>query len=119
MEDLVRASDITDAMTTIRVQKDKIVEALDELSKWKIETTVEIVPETLELRVTVQKLNGQGFIKTFTKEEALYYERDPNTMVQNVIELIVERLVTPVLVDELSLTIKHALQNIGKIARMP
>jgi hypothetical protein len=119
MEDLVRASDITDAMTTIRVQKDKLVEALNELSKWKIEAHVEVVPSTLELKVTVQKLNGQGFIKTFTKEQALYYKDDPATLVTTVVMLIEQQLITPTLVEELTPQVSAALKNITKIARMP
>lgn len=118
MEDLVRASDMTDAMRTIRSLSDQLTTLHSQLGQWQITVTTEVDIKTLDLKVTVNKPNGHGFIKTFTKEDVLYYQQDPAALVSYMVDLIFDQLFRQQITNTITADMTISVQNISKMARM-
>lgn len=116
MHDLVRASDLADAHRKLLVAAEKVQEAMADLGKWKIDFKFEIMPTNFDFRVTMNKGNGAGFIRTFTVQEVLYYKDDPNSLILQIVEMAFVKLLRDVIVNEIAPSINKSVANISKLA---
>jgi hypothetical protein len=109
---------MTSAMTTIKAQGTKLNDAVAELAKWKVDLTVEVVPSGggFGMKLVARKPNGQGFTKTMTPEEVLYFQNDPGTLVEQVIDDIVTYLLREQVRGEISRIITLGVRNAAKMA---
>lgn len=116
MSELSNIGELTDALTTIRVQTDRMLQMAEDLKKWKVEWTVEIVPSTFEIKVTAMKpFGGGGVIKTISKEDALYYQNDPNSLADSVAEEVFDAILKDVFRKELRDKLSRALLVASKM----
>ena len=115
MSDLLRFSDSTDAELTIQVLSDRVATLSSDLAKWKVEVAVEVVISSLQLKITAKKPNGQGFIKTFNREDVAYYSNDPDSLIQELVDVIFENLLKQQIKDEITRPVTQAIKNIDKI----
>jgi hypothetical protein len=114
MQEPTRASDQTTDMMMAKNAGDKLVAALAELSKWKMEISCE-VEHDLNLRITVRKHDGSGLIKVLTKDQVLYFVDDSQAFVQQLAWEIFEMLLKDQIVKFLSDPITKAMANITMI----
>lgn len=116
MHDLVRASDLADAHQKLIVAAEKIKEASADLGKWKIDFKFDIMPTNFDLRVTMSKDNGAGFIRTFNVQEVLYYKDDPRAFVLMLAEMAFVKLLRDVIANEISAPVTKSLLTVSKFA---
>lgn len=112
MEDLVRASDLTEAMTTLKAMSNKLIKAVEDVGLWKVEISYEVVTSNLDFKITVKKGNGNGFIKTISFQDAMYYQNDPNTLAEQIIDDIIDNLYKPQLRQMIQPSIEKSIKNI-------
>jgi hypothetical protein len=116
MEDVTHASDLTSALTSVRALTDRLKETTDALSRWQVKMRLELNPKTLELRVKCEKGNGQGFIKTLTCAEVLYYQHDIDTFTLFVADLIYENLLKQYIRSTVQQDLTMAVKNVVTMA---
>lgn len=116
MHDLVRASDLADAHRKLMVAAEKVQEAMSDLGKWKIDFKFEIMPTNFDFRVTMNKGNGAGFIRTFTVQEVLYYKDDPQSFIVMIAELAFVKLLKEVIINDITPSVSKAVVNISRLA---
>lgn len=116
MEDLSRPSDMVSAMGTIKNQGEKLTAALAELAKWQIAISVEVVPETLDLRITARKGAKLGFISTIPKDEVVYFSQDADALIDNILTDVYEKLLKEQLRNEHTDVLSKAIKNLTMIA---
>jgi hypothetical protein len=115
MHDLVRASDLADAHRKLMVAAEKVQEAMSDLGKWKIDFKFEIIPTNFDFRVTMNKGNGAGFIRTFTVQEVLYYKDDPQSFILLIAEMAFIKLLKDVIVNDISSSVTKSISNISRM----
>ena len=115
MKDMVRASDITEAMTTIRVLNDKVAELSRQVEKWRIQFDVSVEPDSQAangLRVVIsahagdrgcRKMISQELMASIAGEDALF----AGEMAKN----IVVELLGEIAANELVPLLSRAMQN--------
>lgn len=114
--DLDRPSDLTGAMTVIKAQTDLLTAAIKDNSHWKIEFAVEMNPQTLDIRVTAMKPHGGGGVaKTLLKEDVLYYQNDPSSLIESVAEEIYVALLKDQIKNELGPQLTRAINVVAHI----
>jgi hypothetical protein len=116
MEDLVRASDLTEAMTNLKAMSAKLVAAVEDVGLWKVDISYEVVPSTLDFKITVKKGNGNGFIKTVPFADTKYYENDPDSLAEQLIDDILDKLYKPQLRQAIQAPMTRAVKNICLMA---
>lgn len=112
MEDLIRASDLTEAMTTLKAMSNKLIAAVEDVNQWKVEITYEVVPSTLDFKINVKKGNGNGFIKTIKFEDIQYYSNDPDSLTELLINDIINNLYKPQLRQMIQAPMTRSVKNI-------
>ena len=115
MHDLVRASDLAEAHRKLLVAAEKVQEAMVDLGKWKIDFKFEIMPTNFDFRVTMNKSNGAGFIRTFTIQEVLYYKDDPQSFVLMIAEMAFAKLLKDVIVNDISSSVTKSIANVSRM----
>lgn len=115
MHELVRASDLADAHRKLIVAAEKVQQAMTDLGKWKIDFKFEIMPTNFDFRVTMNKGNGAGFIKTFTVQEVLYYRDDPQSFILLIAEIAFVKLLKDVIVNDISSAVSKSVTNISRM----
>lgn len=109
---------ITEALTKIKAQGDKLQECYAELAKWKLEFTFETDPATLEVKIKALKpFGGGGVIRTLTKEDVLHYADDPDTLIREVAEQFYEVLLKKQIFEALYAPARRVLANTIEIAK--
>jgi hypothetical protein len=116
MEDLTRPSDMVSAMGTIKNQGEKLATALTELAKWQITISVEVVADTLDLKITARKGTKLGFISTIPKDKVLYFSQDPDALIDNILTEVYEKLLKEQLRNEHTEVLSKAIKNLTMIA---
>lgn len=109
-------AELTDALTTVRAQADKLVTFASDLKEWKIEWTVEIQPSDLSIVVTAMKpFGGGGVRKTISKDDAMYYVSDPATLVKEIAEEVYVAILRDVVQKELGEKLPRALNTVARL----
>lgn len=117
MHDLARASDLTEAQLSVTHMSNKVKELLADLRKWKVDFDITVIPETLDLRITMRK-GDDGYTKTFPVDTVLYYKDDAQSIIAQVIDLVYVRLLKEQIENEITEKISKAVTNINKIHSM-
>lgn len=112
MEEIVRSSDITGAMRQLKALSTLLNEATEELKRWQIAVDVQVIPDSFDLKVTVTKPGGDGFIKTVPKEDVFYYGSDVEGLIDSVIADIFDKLIRPEIRNEIGTKIARASKNV-------
>jgi hypothetical protein len=109
---------ITEALTMIKAQGDKLKECYEQLAKWKLEFSFETDPTTLEVKIKALKpFGGGGVIRTLTKEDILHYANDMDTLIREVAEQFYEVLLKKQIFEELAPGARRVLENTASIAK--
>lgn len=115
MHDLARASDLTAANNQIKMLSDRLAEARALLAQCQVEFEVETSAD-FEIVITAMKPHGGGGVrKTLSKETCLYYAGDPGTLVDSVVDEIIEALLVPQLREALRPKLSRALQSLSNL----
>lgn len=113
MDEHGRAADMTEALNTIKVLNERLQEAAKQLALFKIDFNIEIVQETLDVKITaIKPYGGGGVIKTVPKNIALYYKDDVASLTDSVVDEIVDALLKPMLKAQLQQPLARALNNV-------
>jgi hypothetical protein len=115
MEDFNRAGDATVAMQNLKAMSARLTQAAEDVGNWKVDITYEVVPSTLDFKITVVKGNGQGFIKTISFDDIQYYASDSNELAAQLIDDIFTKLYRPMLQQQIRPAMSRAVQNICKM----
>lgn len=116
MEDLTRLSDITEARRIIKIQTEKLNEATAELSKYQIEFEVEVDMTTLDIRIKAMKPHGGGgLIKTISKDDALYFALDTQSLTEMVVADVQRVLLKDHMYNLLHDKLQRAIANVQMI----
>lgn len=115
MHDLTRASDLTAANNQIKMLSDRLVEARKMLAQCQIEFEVETSPDFDIIITAMKPYGGGGVRKTLSKETCLYYAQDAVTLVDSLVDEIVEALLVPQLKEALRPKLSRALDSLSKL----
>lgn len=109
---------ITEALTKIKAQGDKLQECYAELAKWKLEFTFETDPATLEVKIkAVKPYGGGGVIRTLTKQDVMHYADDPDTLIREVAEQFYDVLLKQQIFEALQPNARRVLTNTIQLAK--
>lgn len=109
---------ITEALTKIKSQGDKLQECYEQLSKWKLEFSFETDPATLEVKIKAMKpYGGGGVIRTLTKEDVLHYADDMDTLIREVSEQFYDVLLKKQIFEQLAPDARRVLKNTANMAK--
>lgn len=111
MEDFTRGSDIAALSTALANTQRLLREANALLGKWKISFEVELIPQSMSIKIYAKKSNGAGVIKTVEFGDIEYYSNDVETLVQIVIEEVYVALLKQDLTQELAGPLARAVTN--------
>lgn len=111
MEDLTRGSDIAALSTSLTNTQRLLREAADIVGRWQVNFDVEIVPQTMSIKIVARKANGAGIIKTIEFGDIEYYSTDPDTLVQMIVADVYDVLLRQELTNELAPTLTRAIAN--------
>lgn len=114
--DLYRASSEMELQSIIKNMQALLTDAKTELAKWQISMDVSIQQPQTQIQIAVRKPNGQGFNKVISKEQALYYAEDPNTLTDEIVAEIFEQMFKEQIKNELVGPIAKAVANVKYIA---
>lgn len=90
-------------------------ESMQELGKWQVNFSVEIIPSTMSIKVTASKPNGKGIIRTIDFSDVEYYSNDPDSLVQMAVEDAYNALIKQELINELGPLLTRAITNSVKM----
>lgn len=108
-----RAGESTALEAGIKVLREKLTVAAGDLAKWKIEFEVDVIPGSLDLKITARKpFGGGGIIKTIPRETVLYYMNDVASLIDMVTEQVYEHLLKELIKEELTEKISRRVTNI-------
>jgi hypothetical protein len=118
MNELSRIEDMTEALTKIRLQTEKLKELQLLLSQWQIEfdVTVSMEPIAIEIRA-IKPHGGKGLIKTISYDDILYYSQDVQGMVEVITQDIIDALLKPQIKEALASKVSKAVANSHLVAR--
>lgn len=119
MKDIIRSSDLTDVMHKLKVANERIIELTSELSKWKLDVDVSVVPMCgmYGLSISVRKPNGDGFIKELTPEVVQYFIDDKEGLIREIIDIIVENLFKQEIRNIVAPSISRGVDNIKRLGK--
>jgi len=113
MNDSYRSGDIVAAMSKIAALEAQLAAARAELARWKIEFSVDIVPETLDVVVTaVKPFGGGGVRKTLAHADIEYYAYDKLTLIGEVGDEIYSAMLKEVVAQELNPKLARAVDTV-------
>ena len=118
MNEQLRAGEETQEMINLRAMSDKLINAVEQLSQWKVELDYAVQPNVLDLKITARKPNGNGFIKTVPYGDIEYYENDPDALSEQIIDDIVAKLLRPQLQQMIKPSVSRAVANIIKMGKV-
>lgn len=114
----IKASDLTDAMITIRALQQQLATFNEHLKHWMVEWTVNIDPETFQIEVTATKPSGGGgVIKHIPFNVIQYYADDTNSLVESIVDEVYTTLIKNVLKAGLAETLPRAVKNCVTLSR--
>ena len=113
--EIIQTGDTVAMMRQLKAVSNQLNEATEQLKRWQIAVDVQVIPVTFDLKITVTKPGGEGFIKTVSKEDVLYYSNDAEALIDGVINDIFG-LLRPEIRNEIGTKITRAVQNVGKLS---
>jgi hypothetical protein len=109
-------SEAVEAQNTIKVLDQRLKEAAQQLSIFKVDFDVSIDTSTLDIKVIAAKpYGGGGFIRTIPHTDAVYYANDIDSLADEIVEQVFTVLLKSVLKTNLTPSLKAAVINSAKI----
>lgn len=116
MEDFSRFSDSTEAIRTVKVLRQSLMEANVQLSRWMVEFDVDINIHTLDVVITAKKPGGnKGLIKTLSSDDIIYFQNDIPSLVRLVVDEVFDVLLRDQMYDALHDPLLKASKNVLKM----
>ena len=117
-DDLIRSSDLTDAMRKMSAADKKINALTQDIAGWKLEVLSEVQKndQGFWVKLTFRKPDGHGFIELIDPQEVAYYVADPEALVQQMVERIFENLYKQQIRDTIAESVTKGLRNANLMA---
>jgi hypothetical protein len=111
---LLRESDMVEAVSMNRMLTEKVKELSEITANWEIRVTAEALSDVNKgfgLKITAFKTNGSGFSKTYSEEDIQYFVEDPETLVSELVDEIFTHLLKDQIRNGVTPLLTRGLRN--------